>query len=165
MPKHLDKPLGDSYEVPSCETTKSSNFELLLDLSDMMAQMRKMLQQISEALSPREEDQDIIIHPKLDDKSQQEFGTEDHGDELNMDKVVSNLIDVAVDLDLVVATNTELKSTLSDSVKELIHFLAIVGELPIEEIAHSREPQPCGRDYQSRLNPLQYKLIEYCRDY
>ncbi|KAH1096233.1 hypothetical protein J1N35_013154 [Gossypium stocksii] len=42
MLKHLDKPLGDSYEVPSCETTKLSNFELLLDMSNMMAQMRKM---------------------------------------------------------------------------------------------------------------------------
>ncbi|KAH1096234.1 hypothetical protein J1N35_013155 [Gossypium stocksii] len=51
-----------------------------------------------------------------------------------MDEVVSNLIDVVVELDLVVATHTELQSTLNESVKESIHFLAMVEELPTKEV-------------------------------
>lgn len=79
----------------------------------------------------------IVDHPELDNSSQQEFETGDHGDELDMAEAASDPIDVAVDIDLTVATDTELKLILSESVKKPIHFLAIVGEMPTEEAKES----------------------------
>ncbi|KAK5845937.1 hypothetical protein PVK06_002185 [Gossypium arboreum] len=55
MPEHSDKSYYDSYKISSCETTKISNSEMLSNMSDMMAQMLKTLQEISEALPLREE--------------------------------------------------------------------------------------------------------------
>ncbi|XP_016679302.1 uncharacterized protein [Gossypium hirsutum] len=132
--------------MPARKTTKSSKSELLSDMENMMAQMRTMLHQISEALAPREEvvydvpnfnpeDHDIVInHLYLDDRSQQKFGTRDHGEELNMAEVVSDPIGVATNIGLTVATDTKLQPILSESVKEPIHFLAIVGKVPTKEV-------------------------------
>ncbi|KAH1122261.1 hypothetical protein J1N35_005421, partial [Gossypium stocksii] len=55
MLEHSDKTHCDSYEMSLCETTKISNSELLSIMSDMMAQMMKTLQEISEALPLRED--------------------------------------------------------------------------------------------------------------
>ncbi|KAK5772737.1 hypothetical protein PVK06_049031 [Gossypium arboreum] len=69
-----------------------------------------MLQEISEALTPRKEvvhdvpnlDPDdpriIVDHLKLDNNNQQEFGTRDHGDKLNMDEAVFDSIDIELDI-------------------------------------------------------------------
>ncbi|KAH1107829.1 hypothetical protein J1N35_011597 [Gossypium stocksii] len=126
IPKPSDGSFYDQHKIPSCETFKPSNFERLSNMSDMMEQMRKMLQEISKALPLKEEvvhpnlnPEDpcfIINHPELDNNSQQEFGTRDHGDELKMAEVVSDTIDVettrtvdvAVDVKVEVTTNMEL---------------------------------------------------------
>ncbi|KAK5775735.1 hypothetical protein PVK06_043673 [Gossypium arboreum] len=84
----------------------------------------------------------IIDPPELDNNSQQKFGIEDNGDELNMTKVVSDptdiesniTVDVAIDVKVEVTTNMELKSILNGGVEELIHLLAIVEKLLVEEI-------------------------------
>ncbi|KAK5839797.1 hypothetical protein PVK06_008637 [Gossypium arboreum] len=84
----------------------------------------------------------IIDHPILDCRSQQKFGTEDHGDDLNMAEVVSNPIDIESEITIDVATNVKVELTidmehkliLNESVEEPIHFLAIVGKVPSEEV-------------------------------
>ncbi|KAH1121829.1 hypothetical protein J1N35_004989 [Gossypium stocksii] len=116
--------------------------------------MREMLQEIPEALPPREKavhgvpnldlkDPYIIInHPELDNSNQQEFRTEDHRDELNMTEAVSNLIEVKSDIavDIVanikveVTTNRELKSILNGSVENPTHFLALAKNVLAKEI-------------------------------
>ncbi|KAK5845504.1 hypothetical protein PVK06_001695 [Gossypium arboreum] len=79
-----------------------------------------------------------IDHPEVENNIQQEFGIGDHGEELNMADAVSDPIDVAIDIDLIVTTNIELQSILSESVKESIHFLAIEEEVPTEEADEER---------------------------
>ncbi|KAK5842578.1 hypothetical protein PVK06_004952 [Gossypium arboreum] len=154
MLKHSNEPPCDLYKILSCETTKPSNSEILSNMLGMMEQMRKMLQEIYEALPPKEEfvqdvpnldleDPYIIVdHPESNNSSQQELATDDHGDELNMSKVVSDLInvetnikvDVAIDVKVEVTTNMKLKLILNKSVKEPIHFLAIAENVPVKEI-------------------------------
>ncbi|KAH1047098.1 hypothetical protein J1N35_037882 [Gossypium stocksii] len=120
----------------------------------MITSVRTMSTQISEALPlweyvvhdvpnlDPEDPRSIIDHLELDNSSQQEFGTEDHGDKLNMDEIVSNPIDVGLDIiiDVVanvkveVTTNVELKWILNRGVEELIHLLAIAKKVLAEEI-------------------------------
>ncbi|KAH1097600.1 hypothetical protein J1N35_014521 [Gossypium stocksii] len=56
MLKHSDKSSCDSYEMPLCETTKTINSEVLSNMSNLMAQMIKMMQEKFEALPPRKAD-------------------------------------------------------------------------------------------------------------
>ncbi|KAK5836431.1 hypothetical protein PVK06_012219 [Gossypium arboreum] len=110
MPEHLDKPLCDSYEMPSCETTKTFNSEVLLNMLDMMAQMMKMVQEIFKALPPRkevvldfrnfdyEDPYTINNYDEIHGKIQRELGTRDHGDKLNIVEVVFDPIDIVVDV-------------------------------------------------------------------
>lgn len=70
------------HEVPLWETSNSSNSKILSNMLDMMEQKRKMLQEISKAIPPKEEvmhdvtnlDLDdpctIIDHPELENNSQ-----------------------------------------------------------------------------------------------
>ncbi|KAH1097043.1 hypothetical protein J1N35_013964 [Gossypium stocksii] len=82
----------------------------------------------------------IVYHPILDCRIQQEVGTEDHRDDLNMVEAVSNPIELDITID--VATNVKVELTidmehkliLNESVKEPIQFLAIVGKVPAEEV-------------------------------
>ncbi|KAH1091674.1 hypothetical protein J1N35_018931, partial [Gossypium stocksii] len=57
---------------------------------------------------------------------QQEFGTIDHVDKLNMDDVVSDLIDVESDIKVEVTTNIKLNSILNGGVEDPMHLLAII---------------------------------------
>ncbi|KAK5792881.1 hypothetical protein PVK06_034007 [Gossypium arboreum] len=113
-----------------------------------------MLQEISDTLPPREEvmhdvpnldPQDPcfkVDHLELDNSSQQEFGTRDHGDKLYMDEAVFDPIDIELDITIDVAndvkvevtTNMECKSILNESLEEPIHFLTIAEKLSAEEI-------------------------------
>ncbi|KAH1031540.1 hypothetical protein J1N35_043714 [Gossypium stocksii] len=138
----FSEPPCDPYEMPSCEITNSSNSKLLSNMSEIS---QIFLRAFSSFVPPREEvvhdvpnfdleDPRIIIdHPELDNNSQQEFETGDHGDELNMAEAAFDPIEVVVDMDLIVVTNTELKLIFSEIVKNAIHFLAIVGEMPTKE--------------------------------
>ncbi|KAH1106851.1 hypothetical protein J1N35_010619 [Gossypium stocksii] len=56
MSKRLSKPLYDLCEMPSHETTRTNNSKVLSNMSDMMAEMIKMMQEISEAWPPKKED-------------------------------------------------------------------------------------------------------------
>ncbi|KAH1031549.1 hypothetical protein J1N35_043723 [Gossypium stocksii] len=148
MPKYLDKPPCDLYKMSSCEHTKKIILKVLENMLDMMAQMIKMMQEISKVLPPRKEDMSDthnLDHENLgiiDDhgKIQPELVTEDHWDELNIVEMVSNLIDVATDLPMKeevrdeLTTNMELKLIVNESVKELIHFLAIVENVTTEKV-------------------------------
>ncbi|KAK5819075.1 hypothetical protein PVK06_024032 [Gossypium arboreum] len=145
IPKHPDEYPCDMHKIPSCETVEPSNFERLSNILDKMEQMRKMLQEISELLSPREEAvydvpnlylEEIcfnVDYLQLDDNSQQEFGTRDPRDELNMTKPVPDLIDVesgittdvVADVKVEVTTNMEHKSIRNETGEKSIHFLAI----------------------------------------
>ncbi|KAK5842776.1 hypothetical protein PVK06_005167 [Gossypium arboreum] len=79
-------------------------------------------------------------HDKIDGEIQPEFVTEDHGDELNTVELVSDSIDIAVELTVKVemenelTTNMELKLILKESVEESIHFLAIAEKVLIKEV-------------------------------
>ncbi|MBA0738623.1 hypothetical protein Gogos_011955 [Gossypium gossypioides] len=55
MPEHSHKPPCDTYEMPSYEITRTANSELLSNMLDMMAQMMRMMQEISEELPPWKE--------------------------------------------------------------------------------------------------------------
>ncbi|KAH1039569.1 hypothetical protein J1N35_041312 [Gossypium stocksii] len=123
-----------------------SNSKILSNMSNMMTQMRKMLQEISKILPPREEvmhgvpkfnlqDTHIIVdHPKLNNSTQKDFGTGNHRDELNIVETVSDPIDEAVSIDLTVTTNTEFQPILSENVNEMIHFSATFGEVLAKEV-------------------------------
>ncbi|KAK5812464.1 hypothetical protein PVK06_027894 [Gossypium arboreum] len=50
---------------------------------------------------------------------------------------VSDPIDVAVDLDIEITTNLELQLFFIESVDRPIHFQAIVGKMPTEEVKES----------------------------
>ncbi|KAH1046460.1 hypothetical protein J1N35_037244 [Gossypium stocksii] len=81
-----------------------------------------------------------VDHDELKGNVQQDFGTGASNKILKMKKSVSDPTDIEVDVKVVVAvkvvitTNLEIQSFLSESVDELIHFLAIVGEMPTKEI-------------------------------
>ncbi|KAH1130018.1 hypothetical protein J1N35_001396 [Gossypium stocksii] len=116
----------------------------------MIKQMRKMLQEISEALPSGEEvvhdvpnlDPDDLCfnvdYLQLDNNSQQEFGTGAPRDELNMTKVVPDPIDVesditinvVADVKVEVPTNIEHKLILNESGEKSIHILAIAEKVP-----------------------------------
>ncbi|KAK5845737.1 hypothetical protein PVK06_001951 [Gossypium arboreum] len=70
----------------------------------------------------------------------QEFGTRDHDETLNIVKGISDPIDIEVDVEVAVTidgkvkTNIGLKLFLNESVVELIHFMAKIKEVRIEEI-------------------------------
>ncbi|MBA0791102.1 hypothetical protein Gohar_015701 [Gossypium harknessii] len=131
MPKHLDKSACDSYEMLSCETTKTINYEVLSNMSDMMA---KMIKEISEVLPPRKEDMSDIHN--LDHEN---LGIIDDHDKIHVE-TVSNPIDIVTELTVKLkvedelTTNMELKSILNESVKEPIHFLDIAKMVPIKEV-------------------------------
>ncbi|KAH1072002.1 hypothetical protein J1N35_024330 [Gossypium stocksii] len=107
--------------------------------------MMKMLLQMSEALPPLKEvvhdvpnsDQEnyciTVNHLKLDYEIQQEFGTKNHEDELDMANGVSYPIDIEVDVatnvEVEVTTNMKLELYLNKSVEESIHFLAQIKEV------------------------------------
>ncbi|MBA0613475.1 hypothetical protein Godav_013906 [Gossypium davidsonii] len=73
------------YEMPSCETTRTANFEVLSNMLDMMAQMMRMMQEISEELPPWKEDMSYVHNSDHDnpcvidnhDKIQLDLITED----------------------------------------------------------------------------------------
>ncbi|KAH1114504.1 hypothetical protein J1N35_007882 [Gossypium stocksii] len=79
---------------------------------------------------------------ELKNNNQQEFGTEDHGDELNMVKEVPDPIDVepeitvdaVADVKVEVTTNMVLEPILNESAEEPIHFLAIAEKVLAEKI-------------------------------
>ncbi|KAH1098280.1 hypothetical protein J1N35_015201 [Gossypium stocksii] len=91
--------------MPSCKNIEPSNSKRLSNMLGMMEQMRKIIQEISEALPLKEEAVHdvsnfdlqepcfIVDHCELDNNSQQEFRIGDHGDELNMTKAVSDPIE------------------------------------------------------------------------
>ncbi|KAK5812160.1 hypothetical protein PVK06_027574 [Gossypium arboreum] len=79
MSEHLNKPLCDSYEMPLCETIRTDNFEVLSNMSHMITQMLKMMQEIFEALPPKKEDM-FDVH-KLDHENP---GTIDNHDGITM---------------------------------------------------------------------------------
>ncbi|KAK5775162.1 hypothetical protein PVK06_043031 [Gossypium arboreum] len=110
MPKHSNKLYCDSHEVLLCETTKTNNSEVLSHMSNMMVQMIKMMQEISEALPSKKEDMSDAHNldqenPCIIDDHGENYGeiqlvliTEYHGDELNIVETVSNPIDIVVEL-------------------------------------------------------------------
>ncbi|KAK5835778.1 hypothetical protein PVK06_011485 [Gossypium arboreum] len=51
-----------------------------------------------------------------------------------MAKEIYDLFGVATNIGLTVAIDTKLQSFLSESIMELIHFLAIVGKVPTKEV-------------------------------
>ncbi|KAH1063868.1 hypothetical protein J1N35_028855 [Gossypium stocksii] len=79
-------------------------------MSDMMAQMIKMMQEIFKVLPPRKEDMSgvhdldheshctIDNHDEIHGKIQPELATEDHGDELNIVETNSDQINIVANL-------------------------------------------------------------------
>ncbi|KAA3487291.1 integrase [Gossypium australe] len=152
MPKNSDKPPYDSYEMPSCETSRTENSEVLSSMLAMMAQMIKMMQEIFEALPPRQEDMSdvhnsdhknpctIDNHDEIYGEIQSELVTKDHVDELDIIETISDPIDMAVEVTVnlevkdELTTNMEPKHILNASVEEPIHFLAIVEKVPTDKV-------------------------------
>ncbi|KAK5840115.1 hypothetical protein PVK06_008991 [Gossypium arboreum] len=117
MPEYPDKPPYDSYKLPSCETTKTTNSKELVNMSDIMAQMIKMMQEICKVLPPRKEDM-FDVH---------------NSDHENLD-IIDDHNEIMVELKDELTINMELKLVVNESVKELIHFLAIKEEAPTKEV-------------------------------
>ncbi|KAK5793855.1 hypothetical protein PVK06_035018 [Gossypium arboreum] len=82
----------------------------------------------------------IVNHDEFNREIQQEFGTVDHGNDLNIIEAISNIIDIAanvtVDVEVTdnLTTTMELKLILNESVEDPIHFLAKIEEVPTEEV-------------------------------
>ncbi|KAK5811824.1 hypothetical protein PVK06_027197 [Gossypium arboreum] len=125
------------------------NSEVLSNRSDMMAQMMK---EIFKRLPLRKEDMSdvhnsdhknpgiINDHNKIHGEIQPKLVIEDHGNEFNIVKTVSNPIDIAAEVAIKVkvedelTTNMEFKLILNKSVEDLIHFLAISEKVSTEEV-------------------------------
>ncbi|KAK5812263.1 hypothetical protein PVK06_027688 [Gossypium arboreum] len=119
-------------------------------MSDRMERLMKMMQEISKTLPLRKEDMSdtqnlddenpyMINNPdEIDGEIQPELVIEDNVDELNIVKMVSDPIDITIDVaanvKVEVTTNMELKLVVDESVKEPIHFLAIVEKVQVKEI-------------------------------
>ncbi|KAK5836228.1 hypothetical protein PVK06_011998 [Gossypium arboreum] len=109
--------------MPSCETIKMSNSKV--NMSDVMVQMMKTLQEIFETLSLREDivpnfhnfDHEdpytIIHHDKINGEIQRELEPGDHGDKLNLVEAVSNPFDIATD----VTVDVEVKDNLTTDIE------------------------------------------------
>ncbi|KAH1039589.1 hypothetical protein J1N35_041332 [Gossypium stocksii] len=116
IPKHSNKSLCDSYVMPSCETTRTDNFEK----------------------------EDMLDAHNLDQKNpciiNDHDENYDHKDELNIVETVSDPIDIAPELTVKVevegelTTNMELKQILNESVEGQIHFLAVAEKVPAEKV-------------------------------
>ncbi|KAK5833589.1 hypothetical protein PVK06_017437 [Gossypium arboreum] len=92
-------------------------------MSDMIAQMIKMVQEISEALPSRKED--MFDTHNLDQENP--CIIDDH------DKSYAELT-VKVKVEDELTTNMELKPILKERVEELIHFLAVVEKVLVKEV-------------------------------
>ncbi|KAK5771890.1 hypothetical protein PVK06_048145 [Gossypium arboreum] len=109
MPKNLDKPPCDSYDMPSCETIRMDNSKVFSSMSVMMVQMIKMMQEIFKALPPSKEDMPdvhnldhenpytIDDHDEIYGEIQLELVTDDHVDELDIIEMITDPIDMAVE--------------------------------------------------------------------
>lgn len=77
----------------------------------------------------------VVNHSELDYNSQQEFGTRDHRETLNIveggSDPINIEIDVVINIDIEedIITSIELNQLLNESVHELIHFLAKTKEV------------------------------------
>ncbi|KAH1056176.1 hypothetical protein J1N35_034241 [Gossypium stocksii] len=116
-------------------------------ISNQRSLMIELLQQRYEAMTPLEEvvhdvpnsdykDHCIDVnHPELDYKK---FGTGGQEDELNVTEGVVGpinlVVNVAIDVDVALTTDLELKPILSESVDEPTHFFATVEKIPYEEV-------------------------------
>ncbi|KAK5842289.1 hypothetical protein PVK06_004625 [Gossypium arboreum] len=138
--------------MPLCETTLMDNSEVLSNMSNMMAQILKMMQEIFEVLPPNKVDFSdvhnldhenpctIDDHNEINGEIQLELVTEDHEDELNIVEPISNRIYIVVELTInlevkdELTTNIQPKSILNESVEDPIHFLAMVEKVPTNEV-------------------------------
>ncbi|KAH1039574.1 hypothetical protein J1N35_041317 [Gossypium stocksii] len=115
--------------MPSCDTTEMFNSEVLSNMSDMMAQIMKMVQEISEALPTRKE-----VVPNFCNFDYEDPCTIVNHDEIHVE-VVSDPIDIVADVITEVevkdklAIDKKLQPILNESVEESIHFLTVVGEV------------------------------------
>ncbi|KAH1130231.1 hypothetical protein J1N35_001609 [Gossypium stocksii] len=118
----------------------------------IMAQMIKMMQEISKALPPKKEDMcdahnSDHKNPCIIDDHDENYGeihpelvTKDDGDELNIAEMVFDPIDIITKLTIKLevrdelTTNMELKLILNQSVEEPIHCLAIASKVPTEDV-------------------------------
>ncbi|KAK5770957.1 hypothetical protein PVK06_047121 [Gossypium arboreum] len=134
MRKCSDEPLCDSYRMPSCKTTRTTNSEVLSNMLDMMAQMIKIMQEISEALPSRKEDMSeacnldqknpciIDDHDENYGEIQPELVTEELEEELDIVEMVSDPTDIVTYITVKVEVideltiNMELKPIVNGSV-------------------------------------------------
>ncbi|KAH1121988.1 hypothetical protein J1N35_005148 [Gossypium stocksii] len=151
MPKYLDEPPYDSYRMPSCETTKMTNSKVLSNMSDMMVQIIKMMQEIFEELSSKkgdmfgthnlDQENPCIIddHNENYCEIQPEFVTKDYVKEFNIGQVVFDPTDIATDITIKVEVIDELtiimdlKPIVNGSVEKPINLLAIAEKVSVKE--------------------------------
>ncbi|KAH1107466.1 hypothetical protein J1N35_011234 [Gossypium stocksii] len=82
----------------------------------------------------------IDDHDEIYGENQSELIIENHVDDLNIVQMVSNPIDIVIELTINVkgkdelTTNMEVKLILNESVEKPIHFLAIVETVPTNEV-------------------------------
>ncbi|MFQ6656841.1 hypothetical protein Gotur_026775 [Gossypium turneri] len=106
MPEHSNKLPYDLYEMPSCETTKTVNFEDMSDVHNLVHE------------NPCIIDNYYKIHV-----------------ETNSDPIdIATDLTVKVKVKDELYTNMELKSIVNESVEELMHFLVTVEKVLAKEI-------------------------------
>ncbi|KAH1130102.1 hypothetical protein J1N35_001480 [Gossypium stocksii] len=110
--------------MPLRKTTKTADSEVLSNMSDMMAQMMKMTQEIFEPLPPSNEDM-LDVH-YLDHEIP--FIIDDH------DEIHATYLIVKVEVKDEITIKIRLEPKLNESVEEPIHFLAIAEKVSTEEV-------------------------------